>query len=651
MKIKLSVAIGLILTSSAHALPDAQTGNPLPSQVSIPTTIGNILRDHENENTLYVAPSNIKEVVGEYHGIDNGGPSCSKLVNIVDAAYNFPDQSEIQKALESGEYYSNLFQLEVAVPWRKGEMVKKAQEKKIELNKQVLENQAILSRYVKLELQWNDLSNKVKHVNAEKQKHRTIKIESMSECADFIGDNDALDKCKKDVVKNYLDEIRPLNQQARDLRIQIGRIENEYFEIKGQVDAAERRARNLRSDFEFYKSLINFELDSYKTAFKHQDELIKREENRVVGRATAGYNIFTDEISELRKVLAQSEIENYEVAELPIFNIRQGLNAEVVTDLNIESDSSTSIEYELKSYSFPADTLMDQSLLAETNMPFEKEERGDRISFMASTKNSFARAGGFEFLVRKRALCGEPIVALEEYSFLNKDGSNAWKKYSRKKYQPSPDTRVFSQTIGLTYNYYASPGKIVGDCEIDVDRSNSYYRNRGVKTSRGFWSSSTKSWDDTRQTINNELGMSCNLIEKPTSPDPDKSREFVEYFERSMYDDMWQMFLTVYAKSYKVEREKPVVKAIKHKSILGSLGAGVMNLCGDISVSKGACKFTNVVLKSIGELGGSKAKGSTSSVINEYGKIYKRYNKDTWALKEGSTLIKMRVCPSRALCN
>ncbi|WP_018692112.1 hypothetical protein [Algicola sagamiensis] len=646
MKPALCVAITAILASgTASALPDVRKGNPLDARgIQTPAGVGDIIQDNEEPKTLYVAPVNEKEINGYYHAIDDSGPMCSDLMTMTNRTYRLPDGPDFEVALKEGRYVNNLFQYEYAIPYENTSTLDRimvSYEKLAELNEA---NAAKKVAYDAAELAWGDLSTQMGEVKEELETAKDEYSDQVTNCTVmFVTEPEKMQSCIRDALSTYIPKKQALSQRKKELKKKQDEIKSNYFSLAAWHKTFSEAAALITRDADFYQKIFDMQRDVVKTALDFELELLDKESGKIVGRATAGYNIYTNESQILSNALLGSG-HNYAIKQLDLFNIRLNSGVTLLNGAD-ESERFTS-RYKKNVWEVSADTLMSNTILNEKDMPFEREERGDTIAFDTTDVQSFG-SGSYEFYVTKRGRCGEFTKKLEEITITNDDHTTTRMEVERQYYEPHPNRYVFTQAIGLTYNYNAYPGRIRGRCELNIDRVNSYYRDRGRKKKRGFFSSSTRSWDHTRQTLKDDFGMECTLSQKPTSQNQAEARKLEELFERAMYDDLWQMFLAIYAKEFTVEQVKPDVIDIKHKSIFTSLGSGVMDMCGK---GKKFCKFGSVVLKSLGELGGSKARGSTSSRIEHYGTIYKNYNKDTWIMKQGTSTINMKVCADRNQC-
>ena len=464
---------------------------------------------------------------------------------------------------------------------------------------------------------------------------------SVDRCFALVSEN--IRSCILDEIKNKIANQSGPNAKLDLLYASRNEQHFPYAKAKSDYESFQIRQQDLKSDLDFLKSGIIYAKMISQEPFELEEEILKAEEGKIVGRATAGYNLFTDEVTQVSNALIDHG-SFYKPRELDVFNVR--LNTGFTIENKITDLDSGETIYAKNVFSYPSETLMSKTVLGSWKMPFEKAKTGAKIYFDAADRNSF-RAGGFEFYVTKGARCGEYTKKVKrKHSYTDKEGLQIDWSVEENLYEPKPDRIVLSQSIGLTYNYYAHPGAIHGECIIDVDRSADYWRTKGKKTSTSFFQKKTRTWDDSRQTIKDDLGLSCKLSTKPTSLDPYESREYEEAFLRAMYDDTFQMFLSVYAKSFDVEQLPETEVADATRKLGAKLGTGVMQLCGNNTY----CQFSNIALKTMDELGGTRAQGSTSSVSRVYGKIKKKYNLNTFTIKEGSSAINLRACVDRTRC-
>lgn len=671
--LSLSIAVGLGLASqTAMALPDSTKGNPLDLLgIITPDSVGDIVPDHKDENTLHVGPASIKEVQGHYSALGGTGPQCIDFANIQRQAYLMPVTStQKEQAFLDRDYVSNYFQLTYAIPRANVDGLNDIKDAREEVRRAGAENQALVANYLALKQEWTDLTvaisvakealDKINDTyDDEKDLLRDAKSNSITTCSTAFAIDQDVNKfitCVNTANTTYDNAVAALNAKLAsdkapheaELAVKEPRkaaISQDYYAAKGAYEAFDIELDLLKDDVAFHSLIIKAQMDLTADAWDIEKDVLNEEKGKVVGRASAGYTLFANEHIDLANVLAANNQHQYTVKKLDVFNIR--MNAGVTVDnITTETDNGATI-FNKNVWSFPADTLMSSNILADWAMPFEREERSSTIHFDTMDETSFG-SGGFDFYVTKGARCAQYEQVVEETFTANTSGGieTSWKVTNRYS-EPAPNQTVFSQAVGLSYNYYAYPGPIRGECSIEVDRMSSYWRNAGKKSSWSWFRKKNTSWDNTRQTVKNDMGMECKLDLAPEGGTFEESKQLAEAFERAMYDDMWQMFLAVYAKEYTVEVLEPETPDLEKSTVGASLGNGLISACP----ANVWCQFGGIVLKTLDEIGGSKAQGTTSAVNYEYGKIWKTYDKDTFTLRQGNSLVNVRVCVDSNQCN
>ncbi len=642
----LAVVTAVLGINTASAMPDARKGNPLPALgIQTPAGVGDVVVDHEFPTTLHVGPAAEKEIVGIYAELGSTGPMCADFINIHSQTYLTPAtpmQKEI--AYKKNEYVSNFYQLTYAIPRSNVEGLKAISDARKEVRNAGNANKELLASYNAINAEWMELNTKISSLKAEIKDLDTQQNMETNQCILTNGTNQtALVNCIMGVMNKYAGIRTALNTELAAPQARRDVIKNDYYRLKGQYDALTQELALLESDIGFHSMIIKSQLSIVQNAWQLEKDIVDTEGGKVVGRASAGYNLFAQETANLTRALQNVGLNNYSVKQLDVFNV--ALNSGVtVGNPTVQVEGSPL--FIKNTWAFPADTLVNKGLLSDWAMPFERAERGNVIHFDTMDRNSFG-SGGLDFYVTKAARCGEYTQEVtEEYQGTEQGQTASW-KVTRRLYEPQPNRVVFSQAIGLSYNYYAYPGPIKGECSIDVDRMSSYWRNQGQKKSWKWFRTNTSTWDETRSYASENMGMNCTLDLKPESNDPVEAAKLAESFEREMYNDMWQMFLAIYAKSYQVEVVEPNVKDPGKSTVGEALGSGVLKICP----ANAYCQFANIVLKTLDEIGGSKAQGTTSHTSTQYGRIWKRYNKNTWTIKQGNALIKAKVCIDHRQCN
>lgn len=669
--INISIAVGIGLASGgAMALPDATKGNPLPIlNILTPDSVGDILPDHENPNTLHVGPARKKEVQGNYAHLGGTGPMCIDFVNVQHQAYLMPVTSAQKKqAVENNDYVSNFFQLTYAINAKNDNRIvgiTNAYEQITALGTANAEREAA---WVALRDRWNDLGRTITDLEktleelddelGEKRfalsNQNTLNTSAciamaatnptgMVQC---IVDNSAWYAAETAKIDTWYNaEKAPISAELTTAKADKSAMSDAYYAAKGADEAYDTEIENIKSAHSFSYMILEAQWGVANRSWELETDVLKEEGAKVVGRVSAGYNLFGNETTALANTLTanadkltQAGYGPYEVKELNVFNVR--LNSGVsITNVNTSFDNNAP-GWHKNVWSYPADTLMSNGILNDHAMPFEREDRSDVIHFDSMDKNSFA-SGGFDFYVTKGASCAEYEQAVEEtYTSTTDGGVDVSWTVNYNYAEPAADHVVFAQNVGLSYSYYAYPGTIRGECSINVDRMNSYWRNQGKKSSWSWFRKKNVSWDNTRQTVKQDMGMECIIDLAPQSDDPEEAMKIQEDFERAMYDDMWQMFLAVYAKEYTVEVIEPDTPELEKSTVGKSLGNGLIAACP----ANVWCQIGGIVLKTLDELGGSKAQGTTSSVSHEYGTIKKVYDKSVWTVKQGSSSIDVKVC-------
>ncbi len=669
-KLNLSIVMGLGLACNVvTAMPDATQGNPLNLLgVVTPETVGDIAQDHQDSNTLYVGPAKVKEVQGVYTDLGNTGPMCIDYVNIQRQTYLMPvTATQKEQAVLDGDFVSNFFQMSYAIPAGSVDRLARINEGNIAVRRSGVENEALLTNYFKFEAIWTEIELALPDLKAELADIDDVRSDKLVDLMlvngtrtnDCVLSNStdvmAMTQCLTANITRYNAELAEIETwyqaESGTLRVELAEhkarkneIRDAYYEASAWYRANQRELELLVNDFKFDLLIVNALMAVTSMAWDLEKSVLDAEEGKVVGMATAGYNLFTNESTALANTLAAAGLGQYNVKQLDVFNVR--MNAGIsLTNVTAQTSSGATL-YHKNVMSFPADTLMSNGILNDWSMPFERENRGETLHFDSMDSNSFG-AGGFNFFVTKGARCGEYQQEVEETYSMNTSGGEevSWKVTNRYA-EPKADQVVFSQAVGLSYSYYAYPGELKGECTIAVDRMNDYWRNAGKQSSWSWFKTTTVTWDKTRTLARNNLGMECKLDVVPQGANAAESQALAEAFERAMYDDMWQMFIAVYAKEYTVEILDPNTPELVKSTVGSNIGKGLMQICP----ANVFCQIGNVVLKTLDELGGSKAQGTTSAYNRTYGTIKKKYSKNSWVINQGNSLINVKVCVDPAQC-
>ncbi|CAM4061408.1 hypothetical protein [Pseudoalteromonas byunsanensis] len=640
-----SVAAALVHSATAHALPDTTSGNPLSKLgIHTPAGVGDVVQDHENPKTLHVGPANDKEIIGTYFDT-GGGPSCSAYVAMKEQANRLPaTEQAIKQAIDNGDFVSNYFQLTVGIPARNTAATINIGNKSEEIYNLALANGGLIDRYHVLEAQWSDIAYESELYRDELDTLKDDQAAANNQCiVNSGGDFSKMYECIVGVANTYTPLIEAARAKVKEVDERKDAIREDYYAAKGEYKAFEDKLNRLNSQLEFAMRLYESQLMIVNNAYDIEYKAVTEAGSLIAGIASAGYNLWGNEAAILSNTLRSAGQTDYSVQQLNVFDIR--LNSGVTRDNpNISTDDNQPI-FRKNVWTYPSNTIINFGNIGDRTMPFERETVGDQIHFDTTTWDSLG-SGGIDFHVTKDARCGDYEANVERNYTATHNGTTASWKVTRDEYKPVLNSPVFATNIALSYSYYAYPGKLKGECSIDVDRMNSYWRNAGKSKSWSWFKTKTKSWDHIRTTARDELGMECKLSLVPQSSDPEEAARLAEKFETQMYNDMWQMFLAVYAESYDVIVKDPEITDPGQSDVGKTIGDGLLTVCRNAY-----CQFANVVLRALDKIGGSKAQGTTSHVSHEYGKIWKRYEKDSFNVYQGSASIKAKVCVDSSQCN
>lgn len=622
--------------SQAYSLPDPSKGNPLPGlNINTPEGMSTIYQDKDTR-TLYVGPRDKQKFIGQYSELGSTGPQCADLVAIQANAYRtFDSVEEMEDAFRRNIYVSNYFQLTFTIPRKNVDIIDKARDSYNQVRK--LSNGTVAGEYIAIKDKYDRIATELSALASEKQAAKDTYDLEVSLC---VASPDTAPTCIREAAGRFSQENIDILKRKKLVVEERNSIEADYLEKKSKWIAIEKEIELIRGDVDFYQKLYNIQIKIAKDARDIETDIVQTEGHKVVGLATASYNVFNGEVAELSNAISGRA--RYNVSPLDIFNIQ--LNSGITRDNPSTQLDNQPIRY-ANTIKFPKETLMNAPSNAYYKLPIEKaDEENSALELLTTTPDSY-RSGGYEMIVTKGARCGEYSKKVE-MSTTFRDGNGIQRRFTveRRLHEPGENRGVLSVAIGLTYNYYAYPGPIEGECEMNIDKSNDYWRSKGKTTSTSFWSSSTHTWDDTKQTTKEEMGLECTLTHKPQGANPEESARLAQQFERSLYDDMFQMFVAIYAKEYKIESVDP--ELLPQKKPFQDIGTGLAPICG----SNIYCQIGAVVLKSMDELGGHRAQGSTSSEFNYYGKIRKSFKKDSYIINQNSLGVEMRACVDRATC-
>lgn len=624
--------------SNAYALPYQKADiSPLTRRVSL-EDIGPVLGDHEDARTVYIMPGTLK-FKGKLAHI-NGTMNCQDLYRLRLITYRMPSPEELQRVIERGDFFSPAFESRMGVAARNNNYLTKIRQQEYLVSKFIEEHKEEYGTYIAsktaLDLAEQDLKSAQQDITSlnesltTKIAMATTEEERERVRADYRVAIIPLLKKRSAVQEEVISKRETFIPALRD-----------WAPYKDQLEWLEKVKTSLKQS---YASL----LETANESMRASENLILALESKIVGLASGSYSInLGEQAAKLNQRIMDAGL-NYHAQPLPIFNVR--LNPGVVKRFEHTSDQTAGLDYELVTYSLPAHTMrMVKGQPRPLEMPatLEHEGKSERMKFyVADFDGSFAGSQSFEMPVTQGAVCGHPISKDVHYRYTDQNGVEHSRTTTETSYaSPAPNQKVFVQNVAVRYNYYKKAEPISGRCEMDVHKTSSYVRNAGYERHWSWFKVHTRTWDDTRQDYNNNMGIYCQLTKRPQGNNAAESAEMNKAFEKALYQDIFNMFIMTYAKDYTVTPVKPELLTSDSR-FFSTIGDGVMNLCG----SNVFCSIGGIILKSLDDLVGARHTGTTSNSTTVNGKLIRDLKLDNYIVDEAFSDMEISVCMDDKQC-
>lgn len=631
-----------LLTTNAFAIPDHnQNISGLTSKISL-DGVGTLLGDDKNRKIVYVQPGS-KKFNGKFY-LTNGGIDCQDLFNLRKMTYRMPTEELFSTVIDSNISYSPGFESSVGVSAKNIGLSKKIIDAKFKVTKYIDQHQSEYGAYASTNAALN-----IEKGNVESIK---VQIEDLNSSLSLKIGLATSEEERNSIRTEYKKEALALQYKLSKANHRKSIASQKYLialrawaPFNDQLTWLTNIESNLSISFDRIQELADQSL-------ARSEKLIQSLEQKTVGYASTSYSLNVEpEISILNKRMNDAGVRDYSLTPLTVFNVK--LNPGVTKKVNSLNDASIGADYQMITYNFPYDTKMQLGTASKfidfkgaVKLQQGSEKPKDLRFLMADLNGSFGGSQSFEIPVTQGAICGYAISKQVHYNYSDTAGNRMSRTVNRTTYNsPAPNQPVFVQNVALRYNYYERADRIEGNCKLDVRKTSSFVRNSGRKTSWSWFKKSTHTWDDTRKSMSEKRGIDCHLTKSPAGANPEESKEINNAFEKALYQDMFGLFLTSYAKDFSVKPIKPELLSADSR-FFSKIGSGVMNLCG----SNMYCQIGGIILKSMDELVGARHTGSTSNTTSMTGTLTKDFSLDTYMISEGFSNIEMRVCLDHTKC-
>lgn len=622
------------LANTAFALPDPKADT---SKVNgLLEGIGQVIGDADVPNLIYVKPSDLK-VTGTFSQTSMG-IDCDNLDNFRRTFFRMPAENEIQKVIDENRFYSPLFEKSIAIEARFLNITNEINNLRMEAVKLQRENKAQIDEY---QSAYAEVTAIDKQLDLLEKKYEKLHSDFLNELVTAQNDAERLE-----IRANYKELMKEVKERRTALTARKDTADQRFVEAtknhsryKEEMDQVRILETDLMASLDKYRTVAD---DLYEAG---EDEL-NALAGKIIGKASVGYSLSTGEkVALLSKRVKEAGLD-VDVRALDIFNVK--LNP-IVMVVDTEVKTSFNDVYKIANYEVDSKTqiplgVKKRMLTLPAQVEVEGEEPRELEHEVSSFDSNVGSAQGFSAAVTVGGYCGDVQHTKRNYSVRNR-GLSMEAQVTYPTFKPAGNSVLFAQTMPLTYNYYQRAEPIAGKCQLDISKTSNYVRDHGKKKSGGIFNRKSKSWDHTRHDLRSGMGMFCEFTASPQGSTPEESDLINAAMEKALYQDMFSMFLTSYAKDFKIIPLNKTELGPESK-FFDKIGSGMMNLCGQNKY----CEFGSIVLKSMDDLVGSRHSGKSSSKQTITGKISKNFNKKGYLVSEGSLNVDMKVCMNANEC-
>jgi hypothetical protein len=630
----------------AYALPDPSLGNPLAKhQITGSLNGASIYQDHENDFTVYVSPPADKDITGGFY-LTDGFPDCVDLNRLRKLTYRMPKEDDFSAVISSSQSYSPAFDTTIGIAARQQALIQKVLEAKAEVTNYQAQHADLYGEYTASEDRKKILEallDAVKKEQRELTENLQNDILALSALSISQLERESL---AEEYRKNFAKKADEIASRRSRLQGDYEQVLTTYHDAVSKWTPVERKLSNLvefeQSINQSFQSLMNIS----QASFDRSRRLISELESKLIGWGNVNISLAGDEHEKLGAYIAQNNL-NYNVSPLPIFNVStySGVS-KIPSKIDILGTAeSSAMKYTANTIWLPSHTMQVVGGKSLTATGFVSgDENKEPVKILMGENVDQPRT--ISVPVTFGALCGYPRITSRSYKVWSPDLSFSHQvEYSELDF-PSPNTEVVNESVVVKYNYYMKAEPLKGSCTLNTGKTDSYLRSAGYEKKWNLFGSSTQSWDNTKRVYTENMGFDCNIDKRPTGATKEEAAAEIARLEKALYDDMFAMFITNFAKEYKIELGK-IPEAPEVGKPLATIGSGVLSLCGAVNKY---CAITGIVLKTVDELGGRRHNGSTSSVSDYAGTVSRSFNVDSYLVGSGETSVNLKVCLDRENC-
>ena len=631
----------------AYALPDAKLSLPIEleqrRQSDPLLKTAPVYLDHDLKNRVYVGPAARKMQAGGFHFTNYVG-DCSRLQQVFELTYAVPKGSpEELRTLALQGPVSPYFDFHYGNSVRLGTKLKMIEDKMSESSRIRDENTALMAEYEEASARLSKAT--------EIRSRIGLSIEAMERRSAEAYDEVRAAKTpeERDVAREHWQAVRTEVAEAKSEALrQLRAAESDEYKAslafgaaKGKADQILNQISVLTDQAKAIRTIYEMIDESSKNAFNAAVTTLAKVSSEPIGRASAAFQLWSDEQSKLAELLAKSvEGElyrpnartDYSVVPLQVTNVR-------IQQAKVANNTER-IDTSVPNSQIPAQVVYDSGAVANSTVDsqstvndkpvFKDEKTGKPLPILTQTPSNTAET--FAILVSRGAYCmtnpqGEPQTSLGA-SF---DGS-AIQRFAGRQYTARKQQKIIHQPVALNYQYYLHADPVAVSCTLEISKFNSYSRSSGSKGAL-FW---RRSWDDTTRNLVSNNGVHCDIQDNPNYLNEEQKVKWKNDLLQRMSQELMAEYVLQFADKWTFIGEKSAnVPTVQSGPLIGSSHA---SLCRNNDY----CQIIDIVWKSANQIFGG-AQGSTSTSDSLSGVIRRSYRESGYRLQDASTAIDVEV--------
>lgn len=641
----LSIIFSLIISQTLLSLPKNSHSAEIKNLAAYaiaqdPLLKGVSIIADDKTDTLYVSPSSKKTQSGVFNPI--AMPACDTMNDHYELTYLMPNVSE-RRYVEFAKKgpYSPFFDYKLGNYVRHMEIINSIMQKYSAITEIEEQNSELIKNFTEIKLAYDEAQKEYEIAQAA-YKELSKRIASLTDQLSSTNDakeRDAIMEEVKEARKIKREEKKERRERYNEARKKLNRLTPKYAKIRAQLNST---VPNLSEDKNKLASLTAM-FDTINklslNTFAANEKGLEAFENTTVGVASASYSVWANEEASLREVLTRYAqrgpyFEDYQVARLPIHNIRIKKPQNRITNSSISGNFNGNTSTKLIGTGFTSDSLaITNDSHFSTNPIFTKDSLAVRPEIKTLAHDG---ADNFGNPITRGTFCtgsskryGWDVETIIKQH--RKEDKIKFTVYGLKPRQ----SNLLAQSVALEYEYFVRTDPIAVRCQLNITD----FKEKIIDTGSSgflFW---RKDWDESELNQIKDSGLSCELLMSPAGEyyDLEGNRNRLESIRQAMIQEVAAEFILTYAKSWETVQQPTSIPTKKDDAVIRA-GVALGSLCG----TNMYCAIGSIVLKSGKELFGAQFDNTRHKNYLQ-GIIRRSYEENSWTVKLGHAVIDVVV--------